>query len=123
MEAVYTSEMLVSRHRGQKSVQMNLFLTRLYIYRMSKEERSVFWEVTVSVILSKKVYMYMCSIPNGFRDRAISLYRRATRHVLTDVGSGNSENILSRVLVTNNAGSGLDERVYLLLIHTTSNYT
>jgi hypothetical protein len=31
--------------------------------------------------------------------------------------------ILSRVLVTNNAGSGLDERVYLLLIHTTSNYT
>jgi hypothetical protein len=32
-------------------------------------------------------------------------------------------NILSRVLVTNNVGSGLDERVYLLLIHTSSNYT
>jgi hypothetical protein len=31
--------------------------------------------------------------------------------------------VLSRVLVTNNAGSGLDERVYLLPIHTTSNYT
>jgi hypothetical protein len=31
--------------------------------------------------------------------------------------------ILSRALVTNNAGSGLDERVYLLLIHTISNYT
>jgi hypothetical protein len=31
--------------------------------------------------------------------------------------------ILSRVLVTNNAGSGLDERDYLPLIHTTSNYT
>jgi hypothetical protein len=30
---------------------------------------------------------------------------------------------LSRVLVTNNVGSGLDERVYLLLTHTTSNYT
>jgi hypothetical protein len=29
----------------------------------------------VSVILSKKVYMYMCPIPNCFRDRAISLYR------------------------------------------------
>jgi hypothetical protein len=36
--------------------------------------------------------MYMCSIPNGFRDRAIfhctehcTLYRRATRHVLTRV--------------------------------------
>jgi hypothetical protein len=22
----------------------------------------------------QKLYMYMCSIPNGFRDRAISLY-------------------------------------------------
>jgi hypothetical protein len=34
-----------------------------------------------------------------------------------------SNKVLSRVLVTNNAGSGLDERVYLLLIHTASNYT
>jgi hypothetical protein len=25
-------------------------------------------------ILSKKVYMYMCPIPNSFLDRAISLY-------------------------------------------------
>jgi hypothetical protein len=33
------------------------------------------------------------------------------------------EIILSRVLVTNNEGSGLDERVYLRLIHTTNNYT
>jgi hypothetical protein len=32
------------------------------------------------------------------------------------------KNVLSRVLVTNNAGSGLDERDYLLLIHTTNNY-
>jgi hypothetical protein len=30
------------------------------------------------------------------------------------------ENILSRVIVTNNADSGVDERVYLLLVHTTS---
>jgi hypothetical protein len=36
-----------------------------------------------SIIPSKKVYRYMCPIPNGFRDRAISLYTRATRHVLT----------------------------------------
>jgi len=36
---------------------------------------SIFWEVIVSVILSKKVYMYMCPIPNDFRDRAISLNR------------------------------------------------
>ena len=41
------------------------------IYRVSQEERSIFWKVIVSVILSKNVYMNMCPIPNGFRDRAI----------------------------------------------------
>jgi hypothetical protein len=41
---------------------------------VSQEERLILREVIASVILSKKVYMYMCSIPNGFRDRAISLY-------------------------------------------------
>jgi len=35
---------------------------------------SMFWEVIIFVILSKKTYMYMCPIPNGFWDRAISLY-------------------------------------------------
>jgi hypothetical protein len=70
------------------------------IYRVPQEEMSVFWEVIVSVILSKEVYMYMCPTPNGFRDRAISLYRRATRHVLTrvakciDVDGGIFENVL-----------------------------
>jgi hypothetical protein len=43
-------------------------------YRVSQEERSIFWEVIVSVILSRKLYMYMCIIPNRFRDTAISLY-------------------------------------------------
>jgi hypothetical protein len=37
---------------------------------VSQEEGPIFWEV----ILTKKVYMYMCPIPNGFWDRAISLY-------------------------------------------------
>jgi hypothetical protein len=39
----------------------------------------IIWEVIVSVILSKEVYMYN-PIPNGFRDTAIvhgTLYRRA----------------------------------------------
>jgi hypothetical protein len=35
-----------------------------------KEQRSVFWEVMVSV---KILHIYMCPIPNSFRDRAISL--------------------------------------------------
>jgi hypothetical protein len=49
------------------------------------------------------IYMYMCHIPIGFRNRAISLYctlyRRATHHVLTrvakciDVNGGNFENV------------------------------
>jgi hypothetical protein len=33
------------------------------LYRMSQEERSIFLEVIVSVILRKKVYMNMCPIP------------------------------------------------------------
>ena len=39
--------------------------------QVSQEERSIFWEVIVLVILSKNIYMNMCPIPNGFRDRAI----------------------------------------------------
>jgi hypothetical protein len=43
---------------------------------MSQEERLIFWGggVIVSAILCSKLYMYMCPILNGFRDRAISLY-------------------------------------------------
>jgi hypothetical protein len=41
---------------------------------VSQEERSILGEVIVSAIVSKNMYMYMCPIPNGFRDRAISLY-------------------------------------------------
>ena len=41
---------------------------------MSQDERSIFWEVIVSVILNKNVYMNMCPVPNGFRDRAIWMY-------------------------------------------------
>jgi hypothetical protein len=41
---------------------------------MSQEKRSIFLEVIVSGILSKRVHMYMCPIPNGFRDTDISLY-------------------------------------------------
>jgi hypothetical protein len=44
------------------------------IYRVLQEKRSAFWEIIVSVILSKKVYVYICPIPNSFRDSAILLY-------------------------------------------------
>jgi len=46
----------------------------VFIYTLSQEEMSILWEVIVSVILNKRVCMYMRPIPNFFRDRAISLY-------------------------------------------------
>jgi hypothetical protein len=51
------------------------------IYRVSQEGRSIFREVIVSVIRHKIVYMYMCPIPSGFRDRAISLYKSKIVHI------------------------------------------
>jgi hypothetical protein len=57
-------------------------------------------KVIVSIILINNVYMHVCPFPNGFRDRAISLYSRATRLVLTrvakciDVDGGIFENVL-----------------------------
>jgi hypothetical protein len=39
---------------GEKRGVQNYF-----VYRVSREEMSIFWEVIVSVILSKKVYMYV----------------------------------------------------------------
>jgi hypothetical protein len=55
-------------------IQQKYVYLYIYIYRMSQKERSIFWEVIAAVILSINVYMYMCPIPHGFRDRAISLY-------------------------------------------------
>jgi hypothetical protein len=57
-----------------KSTVSDQTIADRWLYRMSQDERSILWEVIISVILSKKVYMYTCPIPNGFRDRAISLY-------------------------------------------------
>ena len=41
-----------------------LSVTEFATYRMIREERSVFWEVTESIII-KKNHMAMCPIPNG----------------------------------------------------------
>jgi hypothetical protein len=70
----------------------NIFKSKSLIYRMSQEERSIFWEVIVSVILSKNMYMYMYPILNGFRDRDISLYisrivdKKEILHTVSDTG-------------------------------------
>jgi hypothetical protein len=44
---------------------------------VAQEERSIFWDVIISIILIKNViyiYIYMCPIPNGFRGGTILLY-------------------------------------------------
>jgi hypothetical protein len=48
------------------------------LYRVFQEERSIIWEVIVSVILRKKVYMNMSPIPNGFRQLARSILNLAS---------------------------------------------
>jgi hypothetical protein len=55
----------------------------MHIYRMSQEERSIFWEVMVSVILSKQVYMYMC--PMFRRQLAIFSYNKYCKETLHDL--------------------------------------
>jgi hypothetical protein len=53
----------------------DLKIYNIGLYRVTQEERSILWEVVVLVILSKNcICLCMCPIPNGFRDRAISLY-------------------------------------------------
>jgi hypothetical protein len=65
---------------------------QMLIYRLSEEERSIFWDAIVSAILSKKLCMYMCPIPNGFRDRIISLYsskivdKREILRIVSNIG-------------------------------------
>jgi hypothetical protein len=55
-------------------VQVSLYFHKRRCIQRVLGERSIFWEVIVSVVLSKKVYMYMCPIPSDFRDRCISLH-------------------------------------------------
>jgi hypothetical protein len=63
---------VLGHYRSSEQVTNIDFTTILKIYRVSQENKSVFLEVIVSAILSKRPYMYMCPIPNGFRD--VSLY-------------------------------------------------
>jgi hypothetical protein len=56
---------------------------------VSQEGWSIFWEVIVSVSLGKKFYMYMYPIPNGFRDRAISLYSSSDKKEILRTVSNN----------------------------------
>jgi hypothetical protein len=49
-------------------------------YTVSQEVSSVLWEVIVSVILRKNVYMNMCPIPNDFRYLARNIFLPSHRN-------------------------------------------
>jgi hypothetical protein len=52
------------------------------VYRVSQEQRSVFWDAILPVILNKKkLYMYMCPIPNGFHSTVPKLLIKILRTV------------------------------------------
>jgi hypothetical protein len=61
--------------------------THIYIYRVIQEESAILWEMTVCVILSKKVDMNIGPILNGYRDNNTTnitciVIRRVNHHVL-----------------------------------------
>jgi len=51
-----------------------------YIYRVIQEESAILWEMTVCVILRKKVYMNMGPILNGYRDMVKRKYGPSCEH-------------------------------------------
>jgi hypothetical protein len=100
----------VNSNNEEKKWKLDLLI---WIYRMSQEKRPIFCGVIVSVILSKKVYIYIyiyiytCVLFRTVSELELfhctvhcTLYRRATRHVLTrvakciDVDGGIFENVL-----------------------------
>jgi hypothetical protein len=93
-----------SKHRNLCWIHSYTLVVYEYLavlYRMSQEEKSVFWEVMVSDIMSNKVYMYMYPIPNGFRDRAISLYSALyTVHCTDEQHAMSSHHMQSALILT-----------------------
>jgi hypothetical protein len=58
---------------------------------------SIFWEVIVWAILNKAVYIYMCPVPNGVSNRAISLY---TVHCTDEQHAMSSHELQSALTLT-----------------------
>jgi hypothetical protein len=73
------------------------------IHRLFQKKRSIFWEVTVSVIVRKKAHVNICLILNGYWDREVWIYRPnslRSSFVGLDVyrGKVNTERFLARIL-------------------------
>jgi hypothetical protein len=54
---IYGRKKKVVKHTKNKNIRP--------LYRVPQEKRSLFWEVTVSVILSKKMCMHIYPVPNS----------------------------------------------------------
>ena len=53
---------------GQKNIKLD---KNKFMYRVIQEERSIFSEVKISVIVRKEVHMTVCLILNGYWDGAV----------------------------------------------------
>ena len=62
----------VSKERSTKNVKAFGLAS---IYRVIREERAIFWEVTVLVNERKEFYTNMCRIFNKNRDRGVRAYK------------------------------------------------
>jgi hypothetical protein len=51
---------------GKKTEPKRLDHNKACMKRVSQEEKSLFWEVIVSAILSEEMNTYKCPIPNDF---------------------------------------------------------
>jgi hypothetical protein len=92
-------------------------------YRVSQEERSLFQEVIVSVIRSRRLYMYPRPVTNGFQHRAVSAYisktfdRKEILRIVSNAVTCSSEKVddrlwglVVRVPGYRSRGSGFDSR-------------
>jgi hypothetical protein len=72
-------KLLLRQQQAKISFRTHYFQRRhkqlFYVYKMIQEERSVFWEVMVRVIVRKNVHMNMCLILNVYRDRDVRTYK------------------------------------------------
>jgi len=48
---------------------------QIILYSIIQQERSIFWEVIVIIIVRKEVYMDKCLILSGYQDRAVWIYK------------------------------------------------
>jgi len=53
---------------------MKCVYTSNIIYRVILEERPIFWETIVSVIVSRKVHLNTCLIRNSYRDKVLQIF-------------------------------------------------